>query len=368
MKKLFLIFTAILILIVTACNQETEQNNEKVVPVKVFTVKPDKIEKYVKSTGSITGEEDVVVYSKVTERIVNVYVKPGARVSKGQTIAVQYNAIFKQSVEAAETAVQSAQTQLNQAQQDFNRIQKLYDEKAISNQQFDQTKTQYESTGLGLQAAKVQLQQAKEQYENSFIKAPFSGIVASVYVEENQMVAAGLPVAQIINSNSMKAKVKIPSSEIVGIFKGQKVTIEFPSIPSKNYEGIVTEIDQAIDPISKNLQLEISITKPDNLLKSGMFGQFFIQTDVEENKIIIPESSIQSRTEVKVDRNTGLQNSVKKYFIFLIKNGIAELVEVKPGIKSDGRIEILSGLITGDTVVVIGQNIVKTGDKVKIID
>ncbi len=368
MKKLLLISAVFLILIATACNEETEQKSEKIIPVKVFTIKLNNIENYVKATGTITAGEDVVLYSKVSERITNVSVKPGDKVAKGQTLAVQYNAIFKQSVEAAETGVKSAQAQFNLIQQEFARMQKLYDQKAISNQQFDQTKTQYESSELGLQAAKVQLQQAKEQYANSFITAPFSGTIASVFVEQNQMAAAGLPIVQLINSGEMKAKVKIPSTEIEGIHKGQSVNVEFPSVPNKIYEGTVTEIDHAVDPISKNLQVEIELKKPDNLLKSGMFGEFLIKNAVKENSIIIPENAIQSRTEVKIDRETGLQKSFKKYFVFVIKDGKANLLEIKPGISSDGRIEIISGLNVGDTVVVVGQNIVKTGDKVKIID
>ncbi|MBK7105627.1 MAG: efflux RND transporter periplasmic adaptor subunit [Ignavibacteriae bacterium] len=368
MKKLFLVSAIFLMLIFTACEEETKQKNEKIVPVKVYTVKLDNIENFVKATGTIAAGEDVIVFSKVSEKIVKVFVKPGDKISQGQTIALQYNALFKQSVAAAETAVKSAQTQFNLAQQEFNRMKNLFDQKAISSQQFDQIKTQYESAELGLQASKVQLQQAKEQFDNSYIKSPFNGTIASIYIEQNQMVAAGLPIAQIINSNSMKAKVKIPSDEIGKIFKEQSVSIEFPSIPNKIFEGIVSEIDQAVDPISKNLQVEISLIKPGGSIKSGMFGEFLIKTSIKDNSIIIPENSIQSRTEVKIDRETGLQKSIKKYFVFVIKNGKANLIEVKTGISSDGRIEILSGLNVGDTIVVVGQNIVKSGDKVKIID
>ncbi|MBK8943971.1 MAG: efflux RND transporter periplasmic adaptor subunit [Ignavibacteriae bacterium] len=368
MKKLFLVSTIFILFIFTSCQEETKQKNEKIVPVKVFNVKLDNIENFVKATGTITAGEDVIVYSKVSEKIINIYVKPGDRISQGQNIAVQYNALFKQSVDAAETSVKSAQAQLNLALQEFNRIKNLYEQKAISSQQFDQIKTQYESAELGLQAAKVQLQQAKEQFDNSFIKAPFSGVVASLYIEKNQMLPAGLPVAQIINSNSMKAKVKIPSSEISGIFKGQSVSIELPSIPNKIYEGTVVQIDHAVDQISKNLQVEVSLNKIHPEIKSGMFGEFLIKTSIKENRIIIPENSIQSRTEVKIDRETGTQKSIKKYFVFVIKNGKADLVEVKTGINNDGRTEIISGLNVGDTIVVVGHNIVKTGDKVKIID
>lgn len=368
MKNLIMLFSILVILIFTSCQETNDEQVEKVVPVKVFATKLDTIESFLKTTGTVMAGEDVVVYSKVSEKVVDILVKPGDKATEGKTLAVQYNKLFKQAVNAAETAVKSAQTQFNLSKQEYGRMQNLFDQKAISRQQFDQIKTQFESAELALEGANVQLEQAKEQFNNSFIKSPFSGTVASVYVEENQMVPAGIPVVQIINSNTMKAKVKIPSTEIIGIYKGQTVNVTFPSIPNNTYEGMVTEIDRAVDPISKNLQVEITLKRTNNFVKSGMFGEFQIRKSLKENSIVVPENALQSRTEVNIDRNSGIQKSIKKYFLFTIQKERADLIEVKTGVSSDGRVEITSGINFGDTIVVVGQNIVKTGDKVKIID
>lgn len=368
MKKYFVLLTVSFLFTLIGCSKEEEKKEEKSVPVKVFAVRNDRIENAIKITGSISAGEDVYVPAKVTERIEKIYVKPGDRVYKGQTIAVQYNAIFKQGVEAAETAVKSVEAQAKLVAQDYERMKKLFDQKAISQQQYDQIKTQYDATQFSVEQAKVQLLQAKEQFDNSFVKAPFAGIAASIMVENNQMIIAGTPVVQVINPSSMKAKIKIPSADIKGIFKGQNVKISFPSIPDKNYLGTIAQIDQAVDPITKNLQVEVLLKNPDNFIKSGMFGEFFIETKIKENSIVIPENAVQSRTEVAIDRETGLQKSIKKHFIFVVKNGIAHLTEIKIGISNNGRIEVSSGLNDGDVVVVVGQNIVKSGDKVKIIE
>jgi RND family efflux transporter MFP subunit len=368
MKKYFLFLVIVTLLVTIGCGEDKEKKTEKTVPVKVYKVKNDRIENAIKVTGSISAGEDVIVFAKVSERVERIFVKPGDRVTQGQTLAVQYNAIFKQGVEAAESAVKSALIQAKLVAQDYDRMKTLFDQKAISQQQFDQIKTQNESLQLMLDQSKVQLKLAKEQYDNSFIKAPFSGVAASVFVEANQMTAAGTPIVQVINPKNMKAKIKIPSSDIKGIFKGQNVKINFPSVPEKSYFGTITQIDQAVDQFSKNLQIEVLIKSPDNMIKSGMFGEFLIETDIKENSIVIPESAIQNRTEVKIDRETGLQNSIRKSFVFIVKNDAAQLAEVKTGIVNDGRIEVLSGLSRGDVVIVVGQNIVKAGEKVKIID
>ncbi|MFH1197514.1 MAG: efflux RND transporter periplasmic adaptor subunit [bacterium] len=368
MKRLIIVSLLISAVFLTSCSQETEKKTEKSVPVKIYKVMPENIGSFLKITGNVTAGEDAVVFAKVSEKIEKIFVKPGDRISQGQTIAAQYNAIYKQGVEAAETAVKTADTQLNQVKQDYERMKKLFDQKAISPQQYDQIKTQNESAELGLNQAKVQLKQAKEQYEYCFIKAPFSGIVASIYVDPGQMLMAGQPVAQVINSNSMKAKIKVPSEDISKVFKSQPVQIMFPSVPNKTFDGIISQIDQAVDPISKNLQVEVLIKNADANIKSGMFGDFLIETSVKKDCIVVPENAIQSRTEVIIDRQTGVQNSIRKYFAFTVKDGKADLVEVITGISNDGRIEIQSGLNIGDVIIVMGQNIVKTGDKVKIIE
>ena len=75
-----------------------------------------------------------------------------------------------------------------------------------------------------------------------------------------------------------------------------------------------------------------------------------------------------SQTEVTIDRSTGLQKPIRKYFVFLVKDGKAEIKEIFIGIKNNSQVEVKSGLNPSDTVIVVGQNIVQAGQKVKIID
>lgn len=367
MKRIILLITLALI-ILSGCEEQAEEAVEKTVPVKIHKVHKDSIAYYLSVTGTIMADEDVVLYSKVNERVDDIFVKPGNRVENNQKLVVQYNELIKQSVNSAQTALTNAEVQLEQVKQDYERIKLLFDQNAVSPQQYDQSGTQYKTAKLALEQAEVQLKQAKEQLENSIIKSPFNGIVAAVYVENNQMLAAGQPVIQVIKPDVMKAKLKISGADIAKVFEGQKVKAIFPSLPAEEFEGLITNVNRAVDPISKTLQVEVIIKNNDSLLKSGLFGEFYIQTDSRNNSIIIPENALQSRTEVNVDKSTGIQNSVKKYFLFLVENNRAELKEVKTGISDNGRIEITSGLNTGDTIIVVGQNIVKSGQIVKVID
>jgi len=364
-KKIILL---ILLTIIIGCSKKEDNNVDKPVPVKIYKVKLESISKYVHTTGTISAEEDVIVYSKAAERVEKIFVKPGMSVSKNQIIAQLKNDVQKQGLEIANSALKTAEVQAKLAMQDYERMQKLFSEKAISQQQFEQIKAAKESAENALNQAKAAYEQAKEQFENTFIKAPFNGYVAAIYVEENQMINMGQPVAQVISPSKMKSKVYITGKDIQLIKTGQNVRIKFPSIMNTEFNGKVVKMNTSIDQLSKALEVEISILSNDSRLKSGMFGEFFIEVENHPNTIVVPEFSLLTQTEVKIDRETGLQTPVKKYFLFVISNGKAKLKEVKTGILNDGQIEITDGLNVGDTVIVVGQNIVKEDQKVKVIE
>ncbi|MEW6195049.1 MAG: efflux RND transporter periplasmic adaptor subunit [Bacteroidota bacterium] len=368
MKRKILLIISFVALILIGCTKTEDENVEKSVPVKIYKVKTESISNYVRSTGSISGEEDVILYSKVAERVEKIAVIPGQSVSKNQVLVEQKNDLLKQSVEIASAALKTAEAQSRFAATDFERMKKLYSEKAISPQQFDQAKIANETAEHGLEQAKSMYEQAKEQYENSFTKAPFDGVVASVYIEKNQMINIGQPVAQVLSPSKMKSKVYLTGEDIQKVKTGQKVSIKFPTMPGEEFSGRVEKINSAIDQMSKSLEVEIAIQSRDYRIKSGMFGEFLIETENIQNCLIIPETALISQTEIKIDRETGLQSTLKKYYLFVIEKNKAKMKEVKTGVANNGQIEITYGLNTGDSVIVVGQNIVKEGQTVNVIE
>lgn len=366
-KKLFLILISLIMFF--ACGEQQEETVEEVsVPVKIYEVKKDTITQIVELTGSVEAENDAVIYAKVSEKINEIRVKVGDKVQKDQIIAIQHNDALKQSVETAKAAVKTAESQNKLAQSDFNRMKSLYDQKAVSPQQFDQSKTQLETAGSTLEQAQSQLAQAEEGYQNSLIKAPFSGTVAAIYFEENQMVNAGQAVAQVINPSTMKAKLTATGKDAAAIEVGQSVNITFPSLPGKVYKGKVVKMDQALDPMTNSLEVEVRIMDADKNIKSGLFGRFNVIIESKDNILVIPQLAVQQQTEIEINRKTGVQNSIRKYYVFSVEDSRAVLKEIKVGLESGSLVEVKGGLKEGGNVVIAGQNIVKNGDLVKIIE
>jgi len=365
-RILFIVFFIIVLL--NGCSRNDENNAGQSVPVKIFKVRSESISRYVRATGSVEGDEDVILYGKLAERVETVNVVPGQAVGENQILVEQKNDILQQGVEIAEAALKTAESQAQLAAADFDRISMLFTEKAVSQQQYDQAKMSKETADHALDQARSVCMQSKEQFENSFIKAPFNGIVAAVFVEKNQTINIGQRVIHLLSPSKMKAKINISGEEIRFVRTGQRVLMRFPTIPGKEYAGRVSKINRAVDRESKSLGVEIAFLSEDKNIKSGIFGEYLIEIENKPGSLVIPEAALIPQTEVIIDRSTGLQNTLKKYFLFVIQNNTAKLKEVKTGIANDGQIEIAGGIAVGDSVIIVGQNIVREGQNVKVIE
>ncbi|MFH0989668.1 MAG: efflux RND transporter periplasmic adaptor subunit [bacterium] len=362
------LFFSLLALLLAGCSQSEEKQVGKTVPIKKYIVKSESISQYIRATGSVAGDEDVILYSKVAERVEYIHIIPGQAVTNGQILVEQKNDIMQQGLEIANAALKTAEAQAKLIASDYERMRKLYSEKAISPQQFDQARTAKETAEHAFDQATSMAKQAKEQLENTLIKAPFDGIAAAVYVEKNQTLMMGQPVVQLISPSKMKAKINLTGADIQSVKLGQRVLIKFPTLTGREFSGRVNKINTAIDQTSKALEVEIVLLSNDRSLKSGLFGEFFIETQNIANRLVIPETALIPQTEIIINRETGLQHTLKKFFLFVIEQNKAKLKEVKTGIANNGQIEITNGLAIGDSVIVVGQNIVKDGQSVNVIE
>lgn len=361
-------FISLAALIVAGCGQSADENATKSVPVKVFVVKAESISDYIRATGPVMADQDVVVYSKVSERIEKINVRPGQAVAADQVLVEQRNELLKQGLDVAQAGLQTAEAHARLAAADHERMNNLYAEKAISPQQYDQSRTAKETAELGREQARSLYEQAREQLDNSLIRAPFSGVVAAVYVERDQMVAMWQPVVQIVSPARMKAKVNLGGADLRNVRAGQRVTVKFPAIPGAEFTGRVDQINTSIDRMTRALEVEIGILSNDKRIASGMFGEFFIETRTSADRPVIPETALLPQTEIRINKETGLQNTFKRFFLFLVRDNTARMKEVKTGIANDGQTEITEGLSLGDSVIVVGQNIVKDGQLVNVTE
>ncbi|MBN1309596.1 MAG: efflux RND transporter periplasmic adaptor subunit [Chitinispirillaceae bacterium] len=351
---------------VVVCKPPQRPKVQRIAPVEVYVAQPSSISSYVSLTGGIEAQNDAIVYSKIPERLVSLQVKPGDRVRAGQTLAIQYNEGALQGKNLAAAALKSAEVQLQTRRDDFTRMENLFAKKAVTRQQYDLSKSQLDIARISLEQAQATLEQAVIQYENTVLRAPFDGQVATVYFDCNEMVPAGQPVVKMINANTVKAKLNVPSVDIGKIAEGRSVIASFPALPDTHFTGIVYRMDKAIDPATRTLAVEVRLSNTGNLLTSGMFGEFRIETTRHEETVVVSEMTVMTRSEIVTDER-GIQTDRPEYYVYIAGNGKAEKRVVTPGIVSGGFTELAKGVSMGDSIIVVGQNTIKEGDPIRVI-
>ena len=131
------------------------------------------------------------------------------------------------------------------------------------------------------------------------------------------------------------------------------VRLQFDALPGETFEGGVTRIDQYVDPATRTSNVEIALDNEKQAggrLRPGMFGQASIVEKEYRNVITVPEGALHS--------------SEKGYYVFVVRDGRAEMREVETGVRENSRVQVKKGLISGDEVITFGGNNLNSGEEV----
>jgi membrane fusion protein, multidrug efflux system len=368
MKKIIKLILSILVLVIVAgCDQDKKDDEQVIVPVMVYETQPEMIWSYLKLTGSLEAGIDIELHAMSTERIKKIHVQKGDQVTAGNLLLEQESGLAEQSVRVALAGLNTARASNELVQKEYNRMQKLYLEKAVSEQQLDQVTMQKQTAEAGLDLAEAQLEQARQHLNYTKIFAPFDGEIAMINSRQGEMISAGMPVFRLVSNSDMRSRLQASEADMKYIDQGQRVLAKFPSLGDEEYSGKVINIDSAINPRTRALEVEVFISNKTEELRSGMFGEFHFVIEQREEVVVLSDAAVMTRTKLRIDRS-GRQIADKEYYVFVLNGEIAEMRQVETGVHSQGRLEITKGLEIGDKIIVVGQNIVKDGDMVRVLN
>ncbi|PJJ09847.1 RND family efflux transporter MFP subunit [Flavobacterium sp. 1] len=296
---------------------------------------------YLEVQGSINTNENVLVQPEFPGNLVELNVKAGQKVSKGQVLGRTDDGGMSQQLASAENQYALAKTT-------FERQKNLWSQKIGSEIQYLQAQTQMISAQKGVA-------QIKAQIAKTVIRAPFSGTIDEVFVEKGEVVAASPKgLMRIVNLGNMYVSTSIPETYIGKLNIGTEVDVYLTSL-DKTYKGKVRQIGNFINPNNRSFGIEVSVPNPENLLRPNQVAKMKVIDYVSKNAVVVPTNVIQ-------------QDSKKNSFVYTVansngKSGIAKKVIVKTGQSSDNVTEILSGLDSDAIIVTEGMNTISDGMK-----
>src|SRR6056297_1584835 len=221
------------------------------------------------------------------------------------------------------------------------------------------------------------------QFSASPVKAPISGMITSLPVQVGSTVSQQMTVAQVSKMDDLELRVHVAERFISKMQVGLSAEIRFEAYPSREFTGRVREVSPVVDPVSRTLELKISISDGTDILKAGMFGEVKIITEEKLKVVKIPSDSLVRRfgddfvfvvnrdaaaaeadgaagTDVGADADAGADDSGIL--------GVAERRRVSAGIEIDQKLEIQSGLEPGEEVVYRGQTLLEKGSRVRVVE
>lgn len=361
-------------------------SKEEIIQVQVEKVEKRDITQKVTATGKIQAQFKVVITPEVTGEIVELPVKEGDYVKKGELLikinAKQYIA-DKESAEAALLASKSSlvmrKAELDRITSEYERIKGLHAKKLVSDSELEIAKSSYESAKAAHDGAyadvlrtEASLKRAIEQLYKTAIYAPMAGTVTGLNVELGERVLGsgftqGTNLMTISDLNSMEAAVEIDENDVVLISIGDTARIKVDAFKDQIFKGIVYEIgnsaissglgtqDQVV-----NFNVKLKLLEVDKKLRPGMSCNADIETETIRDVISVPIQSVTARTEEKPKKEGEEEMSAPKKngngskpkeIVFVVKDGKAKSVEVETGISDDNYIQIKSGLSGGEQVV-----------------
>ncbi len=344
---------------------------EDLLKVETEKVERRSITETVSASGKIQPEVEVKISPDVSGEIVELLVKEGDKVEKGELLVKIKPDIYKSILERSKASVNTAKAnlakskaQLTESEANFNRNKRLYNQQAISLSEFEQIEAAYkiaklnvESSEYAVSSAEASLNEAEENLDKTSIYAPVDGTISMLNVELGERVVgtgqmSGTELMRLANLNAMEVAVEVNENDIIRVHLGDTSLIEVDAFWGEEFKGIVTEIASSanVSGVSAdqvtNFEVKIRILDNTNF-RPGMTASVEVQTKLVKDVISVPIQAVTTRKDTAKN-----EDNKKVECVFLFGNSMANFTIVKTGIQNDKYIEVLEGIADSDVVIV----------------
>jgi len=269
-------------------------------------------------------------------KLIELLVKEGDQVSKGQVLA-------KLDDELISLQIENAKLNIAQLKNDNLRFANLRKEQAVSSMEAEKME-------LALKSAEVQLKQLQKQLRGTKVLAPFSGVVTKKMADLGSMVMPGTPIVELTDISQLKLAISVPERDVLKFKKGQKVNVAVDA-QNATISGSLYHISVQADALH-NFKVQVLVNNSNaNKILSGMYGNVALDNNSKVVALAVPRKA--------------LIGSTKNPQIYVIRNGKAQLTPFSPGAADGNYLEVVSGLTSADEIVVKGQVNLEDGMNIK---
>ena len=364
---------------------------KKEIPIVVQTEKVVKrnLTQIVEAPGKINPKYKVVITAEVTGEIVDLPVKEGDRVKKGElllrikpdTYAAQKDRAVA-NLQSSKATLRMKKSQLDLAQNEYSRTDAMFKSGFTNRQEMDRIKSelisataQFDAQNAIVRQTEAALVESNESLNKTAIYSPMNGTISQLNIERGERVlgsgfSQGTNIMTVADLSQMEANVEADENDVVLVSMGDKASVKLDAFNNKVFDGIVTEIGNSAKTKGLgtqeevvNFEIKITLQELNDHIRPGMSCNADIETETKNDVLAVPIQSVTARSDNPApgDNQNPNENSGKlkekkrnlkpKEVVFVVQGKKVVMKEVKIGISDDTYIEIIEGLKPGDDVV-----------------
>ena len=310
------------------------------IPVEItFAVRGD-ISSFLMYSSTLETEQTVNSYSQIAGLVEKLFVEEGQWVEKGQPLLQLEQREYLLAAEKARVAYEKQQA-------DFQRLTALKHKNLLSDEEYDNAR-------LTLKQAELDWKQAELNLDYTIVRSPINGVVGERLVNLGDRIQPSTNLFVISNLAQKVVKVFVPQNEMAKVYRRQPAVITSDVLPEQQFTGWVKRISPIVDAQSGTFKVTVGVKDPRGDLKPGMFVNVQLIVDTHKNTTIIPKAAL-------------IYENERSYF-FILKNDTATKVLLQRGFEDAEKVEIMNPIAPGTPIVVVGQNGLKDGSRVRVID
>ena len=355
------------LLALAGCSREEQVSAaapEVVRGVHVETVQPVTVPEGSDAVGTVRAQQTAQLSAQIFGEVRQVRALEGAKVRGGDVLVVLDSAQQQAGLEGAKAAIAAARQEIEVAEADsaladstVRRYQPLSVKEEISGHQMDEVKARARAASARRDMAHAQLAQAeaglaqaRTMHGYTQIRAPFDGVVTAKLADPGAMASPGTPLLTVEDTRKFRLEVTVDESKIAEASLGESVPVSLDALGDATLQAKVVQIVPAADPGSRSFLVKLELPS-DARIRSGLFGRAMFAHGTRQ-AVMLPKTSVINRGQLQGVYVVG-------------GDQIADLRYVTLGRASGDKVEVLSGLQTGDRVVIAPGDHELAGKKVE---
>jgi membrane fusion protein, multidrug efflux system len=304
-------------------------------------------------SGTLEPEREAVLRAQVAGSVLQTYADQGQAVNAGAVLARIDASGIQDAYTSARAGLVAARNAADVAAKDLARNQKLLAAGAIAERDIDQSRRASIAAQAALEDANSRLASAEKAYRSTTVTAPFSGVVSERPVSAGDVVQPGSALFTVVDPSSMRLEASVPAEQLASIRIGVPVNFTVSGYPGRQFVGRITRINPTADPTTRQVRIYVSIPNAGRALVGGLFANGRMSSATRMG-LVVPASAVDVRGSAPT--------------VMRVKQGKAEKVQVQIGLsdQSSETIEVISGLVAGDTLLLGAAQGITPGTAVRV--